>query len=68
MLSNFTDALFFAAEQSIPNKVVINRPTDLPWINGQIKKLIRKRKRQPKFSEERIIHFTGTGTNFSEIE
>ena len=36
-----TDALFFAAEQSIPNKVV----TIMPWINCQIKKLIRKRKR-----------------------
>ena len=40
-----TDALFFAAEQSIPNKVVIIRPTELPWINCHIKKLIRKRKR-----------------------
>ena len=40
-----TDALFFAAEHSIPNKVVTIRPSEAPWINCQIKKLIRKRKR-----------------------
>ena len=40
-----TVALFFAAEQTIPNKVVTIRPSETPWINCQIKKLIRKRKR-----------------------
>ena len=40
-----TDALFFASEQSIPNKVETIRPSETPWINCQIKKLIRKRKR-----------------------
>ena len=44
-----SDALFFvcfyfAAEQTIPNKVVTIRPSETPWINCQIKKLIRKRK------------------------
>ena len=40
-----TDALFFAAEQTIPNKVLTIRPSETPWINCQIKTLIRKRKR-----------------------
>ena len=40
-----TDALFFAAEQSISNKVVTIRPSETPWINCKIKKLIQKRKR-----------------------
>ena len=40
------DALFFfAAEHSIPNKVVTIRPSEALWINCQIKKVIRKRKR-----------------------
>ena len=45
-----TDALFFffffffSAEHSIPNKVVTIRPSEQPWINCQLKKLIRKRK------------------------
>ena len=35
---------FLAAEQSFPNKVVTIRPSETPWINCQIEKLIRKRK------------------------
>ena len=44
-----TDVMFFAAEHSIPKKVVAIRPSETPWINCQIKKLIRKRKRFFKF-------------------
>ncbi len=34
-----------AASESIPNKVALIRPADQTWINGYIRKLIRKRKR-----------------------
>ena len=38
-------AIFDAAEKSVPNKTVIIRPNDHPWITYRIKSLIRKRKR-----------------------
>ena len=37
-------AIFEAAEKSTPNKTVIIRPNDHPWITRRIKSLIRKRK------------------------
>ncbi|MCG8046087.1 MAG: reverse transcriptase family protein, partial [Candidatus Thiodiazotropha taylori] len=40
-----TDAIFDAAEKSIPNKIVTIRPNDHPWITCHIKSLIRKRRR-----------------------
>ena len=38
-------AIFETAEKSIPNKTVIIRPNDHPWITCRIKSLIRKIKR-----------------------
>ena len=35
----------FAAEQAIPNKIAIIRPTEHPWITCHIRNLIRKHKR-----------------------
>ena len=40
-----TDSLIYAAEKSIPNKVVTIRPSESPWITSKVKRLIRKRKR-----------------------
>lgn len=34
-----------AASESIPNKTALIRPSDQTWVNGHIRKLIRKRKR-----------------------
>ena len=45
MAENFTETLIKSAEKVIPNKIVTIRPDDYPWINGKIRKLIRKRKR-----------------------
>ena len=39
-----TDAITKAAEDSIPNKTVIIRPNDPPWITSHFRLLIRKRK------------------------
>ena len=39
-----TDSLIYAAEKSIPNKVVTIRPSESPWITSKVKRLIRKRK------------------------
>ena len=41
----FNDILIHIAENSIPNKIATIRQNDYPWINGMIRKLIRKRKR-----------------------
>ena len=45
IVENFNNVLLQAAEKSIPNKIATIRPTEYPWINGLIRKLIRKRKR-----------------------
>ncbi|MCG7877682.1 MAG: reverse transcriptase domain-containing protein [Candidatus Thiodiazotropha endolucinida] len=42
---SFTDNLLALAEQSIPCKTVTIRPRDLPWINSDIRKTMRKRNR-----------------------
>ena len=43
-VDNVTNTIFNAAEIAIPNKTVCIRKHDLPWINGSIHKLIRKRR------------------------
>ena len=43
-VQDISDAIIKAAEISIPNKIIIVRPTDPPWITCYIKRLIRKRK------------------------
>ena len=40
-----TQTLINLSEQYIPNKNVTIRPQDLPWINNNIRKLMRKRNR-----------------------
>ncbi|MEW8185640.1 MAG: reverse transcriptase family protein [Candidatus Thiodiazotropha endolucinida] len=44
-VEKFTSVLIQTAEKSIPNKIATIRPNEYPWINGLIRKLIRKRKR-----------------------
>ena len=52
------DAIFDAAEKSIPNKIVNIRPNDYPWITCHIKSLIRKRRRvYNKFKKTNNLHF-----------
>lgn len=41
----FNNMLIQMAEKSIPNKIATIRQNEYPWINGIIRKLIRKRKR-----------------------
>lgn len=43
--SAFTDQLLNMAKECIPNKTVRVRPHDLPWMNGSIRKIMRKRNR-----------------------
>ena len=47
-VKSVTDKILMAAETSIPNKIVYVRKYDPPWINGEIRKLIRKRRRLHK--------------------
>ena len=55
------DAIFDAAEKSIPNKLVNIRPSDYPWITCHIKSLIRKRRRvYNKFQKKKKICAFGT--------
>ena len=52
------DAIFDAAEKSIPNKLVNIRPSDYPWITCHIKSLIRKRRRiYNKFKKTKNLRF-----------
>ena len=43
-----SNKILLAAEVSIPNKTVLIRKSDPPWMNGQVRKMIRKRRRLHK--------------------
>ena len=45
---NFTNKFLELCEVTIPNKMITVRSSDPPWINGHIRRLIRKRKRAHK--------------------
>ena len=45
---NFTSKLLELCQATIPNKMITIRSSDSPWINGYIRKLIRRRKRAHK--------------------
>ena len=47
-----TDKMLEAVSETIPNKTITVRQNDLPWINNNIRKLIRKRDRIRKKSKE----------------
>ena len=52
-----SDAIFDAADKSIPNKIVNIYPNDYPWITSYIKYQIRKRKRlYNKFKQTNMLH------------
>ena len=52
-----TDAIFNAAEHSIPNRVVTIRPNDYPWITSYINTQIRRRRRKyNKFMKTKSLH------------
>ena len=43
--TNFTNSLLNMAEKCIPSKTVTVRPQNLPWMNNNLRKLMRKRNR-----------------------
>ena len=45
LLTQFTEHIITAAKESIPNKTVFIRPNEPEWINSNIKRKIRQRKR-----------------------
>lgn len=51
---NIADSITSAASKSIPNKTVIIRSTDVPWMNNNIRQMIKKRNK---------IHQTAKSTN-----
>ena len=53
---HFSDTLISIDEQCIPTKNVTIRPRDLPWINNNIRRLMRKRNRlYKKYKKNRNI-------------
>ena len=47
-VENFTNKFLKLCEMTIPNKFITIRPSDPPWFNGFVRKLIRRRKRAHK--------------------
>ena len=61
--NTLTQALINLSEQYIPNKNVTIRPLDLPWINNNIRKLMRKRNRfYRKYKKSKTVQ------NFSKFK
>ena len=54
-INNITEAIMYAAEQAIPNKVATIRPAEQPWTTCHIKNLIRTRKRTHKIFKEHLM-------------
>ena len=61
-------AILKAAEKSIPNKLVVIRPNDYPWITCFIKSLIRKRRRLYRKFKRQTICITGSGSKHLETK
>ena len=60
-----TQTLINLSEQYIPNKNVTIRPQDLPWINNNIRKLMRKRNRfYRKYKKSKTVQ---NYSNFKKI-
>ena len=53
----FNQILTEAAELSIPNKIATIRQNEYPWINGLIRKLVRKRKRLYRRAKRTNNHY-----------
>ena len=54
---NLTNKILELSNKNIPNKIITVRQNDLPWINNEIRKLMRKRnryRRKAKKSNNRI--------------
>ena len=47
-VENFTNKFLELCKMTIPNKFITIRPSDPPWFNGLVRKLIRRRKRAHK--------------------
>ena len=57
VVQNFTNTVLNLAKQCIPNKTVIVRPHDLPWMNGSIRKKMMKRNRlYKKYKRNKTVH------------
>ena len=59
---NVTSKIIEFCKRTIPNKMITIRPLDLPWINNEIRTIIRKRKRAHK-PAKKWTHQT-IGNNF----
>ena len=57
-----------ATEKSFPNKTVIIRPNDHPWITCRIKSFIHKRKRLYKNLNRQTTSITGSSLRQREIK
>lgn len=56
------ETILSAASHSIPNKLVTIRPTDIPWINNSIRRMIRKRNKLHKKAKS-----SNTTTNWANF-
>ena len=62
---NFTNSLLNMAEKCIPSKTITVRPQDLPWMNNNLRKLMRKRNRLfKKYKKDKSIE---TYNKFKQI-
>lgn len=54
-----------AASESIPNRIVTIRPNDVPWINNDVKKQIRKRRKLHQ--RAKLLNNENAWANFRKI-
>jgi hypothetical protein len=59
LCESFSNVILQAAGESIPNKIITVRKTDPPWMNGAIRRAIRKRNRFKDKRKNQIFQFIG---------
>ena len=62
---NITNTILTCAKNTIPNKLVTIRPNDIPWLNNNIRKLMRKRNKLHK--KAKIVNNEQSWKRFREI-
>jgi hypothetical protein len=55
LCESFSNVILQAAGETIPNKIITVRKTDPPWMNGAIRRAIRKRNQQFRGGNDRIV-------------
>ena len=65
---NLSNKILQSANENIPNKIITVRHNDLPWLNNEIRRLMRKRNRAKEKLKRAKLWLIGQNLNSWEIK